>query len=138
MAGSMEGEVKITPRNSRGWRAVTETLTSIRADNARLRAALKAERMVRNARATPDPGDALIGRFVALIEERDTLRDALREAPEPDAYTQGGEAYHALLRWYNGKRQAALGLAEEKITPEPDRDLDEGEGNAWDDEPGWY
>ena len=117
---------------------LTKERDALMADNVRLRAALEAERMVRNARATPDPDDALIGRFVALIEERDTLRDALREAPEPDAYTQGGEAYHALLRWYNGKRQAALGLAEEKITPEPDRDLDEGEGNAWDDEPGWY
>jgi len=85
MAGSMEGEVKITPRNSRGWRAVTETLTSIRADNARLRAALKAERMVRNARATPDPGEALIRSFVALVEERDTLRSELDAANAENA-----------------------------------------------------
>jgi len=42
MAGSMEGEVKITPRNSRGWRAVTETLTSIRAEIVHLQGALEA------------------------------------------------------------------------------------------------
>ena len=35
------------------------------------------------------------------------------------------------------KRQAALGLTEEKVMPEPDRNLEESEGNAWDDEPGW-
>ena len=37
----------------------------------------------------------------------------------------------------NLELQAALGLGEEKITPEPDRDLEESEGNTWDDDPGW-
>jgi len=55
------------------------------ANYARLRAALEAERMVRNARATPDPGEALIRSFVALVEERDTLRSELDAANAENA-----------------------------------------------------
>ena len=95
MAGSMEGEVKITPRNSRGWRAVTETLTSIRAEIAHLQGALEA------ANADNE----------RLRAELNAARDALREAPEPEDVDLGPnccqrcDEYHI---WYNGERVAAL------------------------------
>ena len=41
---------------------------------------LEAEMMLRNAQATDDPVDAMIGRVVALIRERDALRAALETA----------------------------------------------------------
>jgi len=49
-------------------------------DEDALRLVLEAERVLRSARATPDPVDAIIGNLVALTRERDTLRSELDAA----------------------------------------------------------
>ena len=96
MVGSMEGEVKITPRNSRGWRAVTETLTRVRAEIVHLQGALVA-------------ANAENARLRAALE---AALDALRAAPGRDEVWPGITGLEHLaecyFEWYDGPRQAAL------------------------------
>ena len=79
--------------------------------------------------------------LMALRADNARLRAALKEAPGHDEIwpgITGAEHFIELaLEWHDGERATALGLGEEKITPEPDRDLEESEGNTWDDDPGW-
>ena len=109
----------------------------LKAENARLRAALETGLMLRDVKAAPDPVDAMIGRIVALVRERDTLRDALearrvlndelraentrlradRDEVKAALLAMAGREYatmldevHALI----GQRQAALELAEQE------------------------
>ena len=70
---------------------------------------------------------ALIVHQRAALGKQGEINDELR-----------AELKRVNLLWWESQCQVALGLAEEKITPEPDRDLEEIEGNAWDDEPGLY
>ena len=77
--------------------------------------------------------------LVQLVEEVGELAQSLVGEHEHEPELELAQIASICVNWLTMRqRQEALGLAEEKITPEPDRDLEEIEGNAWDDDPGWY